>query len=185
MDGLSQIMYNKSQLLKCGGEPMGRQFSTKDKPTVLRKRFIPYEVVDISGDELVFRDDRLMVTKWKAIKPRADLYGGISFTYLNDGIKLARFYDSEGKLLYWYCDIIEIDYDEKNDTYTLSDLLVDIRIMPDGKTQVLDTDELAEALEQGLVTQEQACRALKTLDVLLKKIYSGDFPPAECLKYEY
>ncbi|NTV90712.1 MAG: DUF402 domain-containing protein [Clostridiales bacterium] len=155
------------------------------KPTVLRKRFIPFEVVDISSDELVFRDDRLMVTRWKAIKPRPDLFGGISFAFLQEGFKLGRFYDAGGKLLYWYCDIIEIEYDKSTDTYTLVDLLVDLKIMPDGKVIVMDTGELAEALEQGLVTQGQACRALRILDGLLERIYKGNFPPAECGGFEY
>ncbi len=155
------------------------------KPTVLRKRFIPFEVVDISDDELVFRDDRLMVTKWKAIKPRPDLYGGISFTFLDEGIKLGRFYDAESNFLYWYCDIIEIEYDEEKDTYTLVDLLVDIKVMPDGMVRLLDADELADALEKGLVNTAQACRALKTLDSVLRKVYTGKFPPEVCLEYEY
>ena len=42
------------------------------KPIVLRKRFIPFEVVDISHDELLFRNESLLVTKWTAIKPRRE-----------------------------------------------------------------------------------------------------------------
>ena len=42
------------------------------KPTVLRKRYIPFETVDISGDELISRSDELLVTRWKPIKIRSD-----------------------------------------------------------------------------------------------------------------
>ncbi len=155
------------------------------KPILLRKRFIPYEIADISSDELIFRDDALLVTRWKAIKPRTDFYGGISYTFLKEGIKLARFYNEEGIFLYWYCDIIDVLYKAEKDEYTFEDLLVDVKILPDRTIKVLDTDELAEALEQGLITVEQACRALRTLDKVLKLVYDNKFPPEECKKFEY
>jgi protein associated with RNAse G/E len=155
------------------------------KPAVLRRRYIPYEIVDISDDELLFRDDELLVTRWTSIKPRPDFQGGISFTFLNKGYKLGRFYDKDKNFLYWYCDILDVQYDEAADTYTLNDLLVDIRVYPDGKVEVLDADELAQALEQGLISTEQAAASLKTFDELLKLIYSGNFPPKQCNEWEY
>jgi predicted RNA-binding protein associated with RNAse of E/G family len=155
------------------------------KPTVLRKRFIPYEVVDITGDKLLFRSDELLVTKWTSIKPRPDFYGGISYTFLSKGYKLGRFFDKDKNFLYWYFDILDIHYDKVTDTYTLNDLLVDIKVHPDGKVEVLDADELAQALEDGLITQEQAIESLRILDGLLKMIYEGSFPPAQCTEWEY
>jgi hypothetical protein len=155
------------------------------KPVVLRRRYIPAEIVDISDDELLFRNESLLVTKWTAIKPRPDLHGGISFTFLDRGYKIGRFYDGYGKFLYWYCDIIEVDYDKAADTYTINDLLVDIKIMPDGEVRLLDADELAEAVETGLITTAQTSKALRTLDGLLKQIYGRNFPPVECNQYEY
>ena len=150
------------------------------KPIVLRRRYIPNEIVDISGDELLFRSDDLLITRWTAIKPRPDFYGGISFAFLERGYKLGRFYDKDGKFLYWYCDIIEVLYDASSDTYTMNDLLLDIKIFPDGRVILLDAEELAQAIEEGLVTTQQACMSLRTLDGLLKMIYSGNFPPVEC-----
>lgn len=155
------------------------------KPVILRRRYIPHEIVDISCDELMFRSESILVTKWTSIKPRPDFYGGISFTFLNRGYKLGRFYDEDGRFLYWYCDIVEVHYDYTADTYTINDLLVDIKILPGGEVRLLDADELAQAIEEGLISNEQACKALKTLDSLLKLIYSGNFPPAECDGYEY
>ena len=155
------------------------------KPTILRKRFIPYETVDISGDELLYRDNSLLITRWDSIRPRDDFNSGVSYTFLDEGYKVGRFYSAQGTFLYWYCDIIDVEYDKNNDKYLLTDLLVDIKLMPDGALRVLDTDELAQALEQGLITVEQVCSALKKLNKVLKLIYDGQFPPDICQKEEY
>lgn len=151
-----------------------------NKPTIMRRRYIPYETVDISGDELLFRSESLLITKWTCIRPRKDFYGGVSYTFIDRGYKISRFYDEKGKFLYWYCDIIEVLYNEGTDTYTLNDLLLDIKIFPDGEVRVLDADELAQAIEEGLISTQQSCKALKTLDTLLALIYGGRFPPEEC-----
>lgn len=158
----------------------GRQVLYMKKPVVLRRRYIPYEITDISHDELLFRSESLLVTKWAAIKPREDFCGGISFTFLDRGYKIGRFYNKDGRFLFWYCDIIEVEYERDTDTYTINDLLLDIKIFADGNVIILDADELAQALEEGLISNEQACKSLKTLDVLLRQIYGGNFPPQEC-----
>ncbi|MDF2523761.1 MAG: hypothetical protein K0R31_1402 [Clostridiales bacterium] len=148
-----------------------------DKTTILRRRYIPDEIVDISNDEIQYRDEKLLVTKWNAIKPRADISGGISYALLDEGIKISRFYNSRDEFIYWYCDIIDVEYYPKEDKYIFNDLLVDVKIYPDSNVEVLDVDELAEAMQKGLITREQACRSLINLDKLLKMIYKGQFPP--------
>lgn len=163
----------------------GRNPIKMKKPVLLRKRYIPEEVVDISSDVLLYRDEELLVTKWSAIKPRLDIQGGISYTFLREGFKLGKFYDLKGEFLYWYCDIIDVLYDEAKDTYTLDDLLIDIKLLPDGTIKVLDADELAEAFERKLVSSEQVCRALRKFDHVLKLIYSGKFPPEACNRFSY
>lgn len=148
-----------------------------DKTIILRRRYIPDEIVDISGDEILYRDEEMLVTKWKAIRPRADISGGTSYAFLKEGIKISRFYNLKDKFIYWYCDIIDAEYYPQEDKYIFKDLLVDVKIYPDGKVEVMDIDELAKALQSGLITQEQACRSLINLDKLLKMIYNGQFPP--------
>jgi uncharacterized protein len=155
------------------------------KPNILRTRYIPFETVDISSDEMLYRDDDILITRWKAIKPRADISGGISYTFLKEGIKISRFYDANKKFVYWYCDIIDVEYDRAVDQYTFIDLLLDVKLMPNGTMKVLDADELAIALEEGLITQEQACSSLKKMDYILQKVYNNSFPPAICLDERY
>jgi len=151
-------------------------------PIILRKRYIPSEVIDISGDELILRNEELLVTKWKPIRERADISGGISFTFLKEGYKASKFFGPSGEFKYWYCDIINVLYDEEQDKYTLVDLLLDVKIMPDGRVEVLDADELAEALKNNIISMEEACMSLGILDKILKMAYSGKFPPEICLK---
>jgi len=172
-------MYNNhKQILTILGEDM-------NKPKIFRTRYIPFETVDISSDELLYIDEDILITRWKAIKPRADISGGISYTFLKEGIKISRFYDAESRFAYWYCDIIDVKYDRELDQYTLIDLLLDVKLMPDGTMKVLDADELAIALEQELITQEQACRSLKKMDSILQSVYNGTFPPAVCMDEKY
>ncbi len=156
-----------------------------NKPKIFRTRYIPFETVDISSDELLYIDEDILITRWKAIKPRADISGGISYTFLKEGIKISRFYDAEKRFAYWYCDIIDVKYDRELNQYTLIDLLLDVKLMPDGTMKVLDADELAIALEEGLITQEQACRSLKKMDSILQSVYSGTFPPTVCMDEKY
>ncbi|MCX5779789.1 MAG: DUF402 domain-containing protein [Firmicutes bacterium] len=155
------------------------------KPAIYRKRYIPLETVDISGDELIFRDDEILITRWDPIRPRDDFARGVSFTFLKEGCKISRHYDQSGKFLYWYCDIIEVEYLASADAYTLVDLLLDVRVMADGTWMVFDAGELADALEQRLIDNRQACSALRRLDYLLDLIGRGEFPPAACRQEEY
>ena len=150
------------------------------KPTIHRKRYIPYEVIDISSDELLKRDEDIIITRWNPIKPRKDIKKGVSYTFLKEGYKISRFYDTNGDFSYWYCDIIDIKYNQDSDTYELVDLLLDVRINKDWSLRVLDANELAEALENKIISIDEVCKALKTLDKILTMVYEENFPPIVC-----
>lgn len=144
-------------------------------PILYRKRLIPEECVLLKDDRLLYRDERIIVTAWNTLKPRKDLHHGRSCYYLQEGIKVSRFYDENGSLLYWYCDIVDYDYNAKTDTYVITDLLADVIIYPDGFVKVVDIDELATAKEAGLLTDALLKKALLTLNHLLQVIYDGEF----------
>ncbi|TYQ17683.1 UNVERIFIED_CONTAM: hypothetical protein Cloal_0041 [Acetivibrio alkalicellulosi] len=150
------------------------------KPIIHRKRYIPDETIDITGDELVLRNDELLITKWKPIRERKDISRGISYTFLKEGYKISKFFGPDGNFIYWYCDIIDVKYDKSKDLYTLVDLLLDVKIMPEGNVQVLDADELSLALEKDIITKSEVCMSLKVLDKILKMNYEGQFPPEIC-----
>jgi predicted RNA-binding protein associated with RNAse of E/G family len=154
----------------------GRRKIVMKKPRIWRKRYIPDEIVDISSDEILFRNEELIITKWKTIKPRKDISWGISYAYLKEGYKISRFYDEFENFLYWYCDILEIEHRDEEDLYILKDLLVDVKIYPNGKVEILDLDELAVALETDLITKQQVSKSLMILSKLLKVVDLNQLP---------
>ena len=150
---------------------------------IYRKRFIPNEIVDISGDEVLERNENIIVTRWKPIKPRGDIGGGISYTFLKRGYKISKIFDNNGEFIYWYCDIIEHTYDKEKDEYIFIDLLADVKIFPNGKYEVLDFEELSQAFESNLITQRQMLEAIKSVNTLIEIIQNKMFPPEICEKY--
>lgn len=138
-----------------------------------RKRFIPDETVLLKDDKILSLSDSLILTSWCALKPRKDIASGISAYYRKDGFKISRVADSNGALVYWYCDIIMES--PASDGLVFTDLLVDVVVYPDGSVRVLDLKEAADAFTDGLITQELLTRALSVTDRLLAIIYSGHF----------
>ena len=142
---------------------------------IYRKRLIPNECIPLKNDVILHADDSLLITKWNTLKPRSDFHHGYSCYYLNEGYKISRFYKEDGSLLYWYCDIITHEVKNENDLI-ITDLLADVIIYPDGFVQVLDLDELCDAKEKALITEEQFFLAVKQLGSLLDIIYQEHLP---------
>ncbi len=140
-----------------------------------RKRIIPEECILLEDDEILYRDQEAIVTKWNTIRPKKTLHHGYSCYFLERGFKVSKFYDHDGNLISWYCDIIEHTYDKATETYVFTDLLIDVIVYPDGFVRVVDLDELADAVRDQLLTPEQFQYALRRTDKLLSLIYKGAF----------
>jgi len=140
-----------------------------------RKRYIPAQCIPLADDVVVERTDDHILTTWKTINPKTAFDHGSSCYLLKDGVKISKFYRPDGSLLYWYCDIVEYEFNETGDTLTVTDLLADVIIYPDGRTKIVDLDELADAFEQGLITQEQLTASLRQLNNLLSLLYRDKF----------
>lgn len=149
-----------------------------DKPTLYRKRLIPNECVRLDRDEILMRSEQILVTRWHTIRPKKELDHGVSCFLLNKGWKISRFLTKDNQLICWYCDIIDWTYDPDSDTYVFTDLLADVLLYPSGEIHVVDLDEIADALEQGLLTQTQVCLCMRRLNALLQEIYSNRLFPS-------
>ena len=90
-------------------------------------------------------------------------------------IRDSKFYRDDDSLLYWYIDIVEFTTGSDKTELIVTDLLADVIISPTGRIKVVDLDELAEALEKGLITQEQTINCMKQLNDLLTLIYRDKF----------
>lgn len=144
-------------------------------PILYRKRLIPEECILLKDDVVLYRDEDIIVTAWHSLKPRKDLHHGYSCYYLKDGFKVSKFYQEDGSLLYWYCDIVDYAYEKDSDTYVVTDLLADVLVYPDGFVKVVDIDELVTALEQNLIDESLLKKSLLRLNLLLTLIYNGSF----------
>lgn len=144
-------------------------------PTLYRKRLIPDECVRLDKDKILSVKENLIITSWETIRPKKELSHGMSAFFLDKGIKVSKFYNHENQLICWYCDIITSEYHAETNTYVIIDLLADVLVYPNGTVKVVDLDELAEATEQKLITEEQLLRSLRQLNWLLQYIYNGKF----------
>ena len=144
-------------------------------PALYRRRLIPDECIPLKDDIILECTSERIVTSWKALRPKKDLHHGYSCYFLREGIKVSKFYYEDGRLLYWYCDIVSYDYSPSDNTLIVTDLLADVIIYPDGFVKVVDLDELAEALEKNLITKEQTVFCLRSLNHLLSILYRDKF----------
>ena len=142
---------------------------------IYRKRIIPSECILLKDDIIVQANDEVIVTKWNTLKPKTAFHHGCSCYFLKKGLKISKFYKEDNSLLYWYCDIVDYEFNEPEHSLTVTDLLADVLLYPDGKMQVADLDELAEALDKALLTPGQISNCLKQLHFLLSLIYDDKF----------
>ena len=160
-----------------------------DKPQLYRKRIIPEEIILLDKDEILYSDDSHIITRWNTIRPKKILHHGCSCYFLKEGFKVSKFYREDGTLIYWYCDIISYSYDASANSYVFTDLLADVLIYPDGKVEVVDVGEIADALtdmaaryRSGEFTRENLLaakefysfdRQMRTLDELYRRVLDG------------
>ncbi len=140
---------------------------------LFRKRFLPDEVVELRDDKILFQSEKLIITDWDVLKPRKDIAHGLSAYFLDLGVKVSKVYDDSGHLVYWYCDIVDLEI--KENSYIFTDLLVDVLVYPDGHVEVLDLDEFADISEKDIIDKATCLKILRHTNALLKRIYSGQF----------
>lgn len=154
-----------------------------DHIKLYRRRFIPDELKLLADDKIVYFDDNLIITSWNTLKPRSDFASGISAYYRKEGFKISYHYGADGTFTRWYCDIVAES--ETADGLIFSDLLIDVVIFPDGTVRVVDLDEAADALEQGLITADMLAAALRSANNLLAYIYQNRFSELTACMNDY
>ena len=137
---------------------------------------MPSEVVHLKDDIITYQGENVMVTKWDVLHPKAKFSHGVSCYYMDKGWKVSKFLNKNDELVYYYCDIIDTTYNQEENFYVFTDLLADVIIYEDGFVKVVDLGEIAEALEEKIITDREAKLARSRLDALLEVIYNGGLP---------
>lgn len=154
-------------------------------PELYRKRLIPEQNIPLKDDLILFASDEIIVTKWDTLNPKTEFNHGTSCYFFKEGVKVSKFYKADNSLLYWYCDIVDYQYDEALNRLTVVDLLADVLIYPDGTVKVVDLDEMADALGQGVISAKLLQQGLYRLNGLLTKIYNGEFRELQAFLEQY
>ena len=149
---------------------------------LIRKRYYPNEEIDISCDEIVHIDERLMVTKWVPINDRTDIEKGTSYWFFDKNIKVSKIYEKDGNFKYYYIDMCRYETEYLKE-YKMIDLLADIIVYPDGHYKVLDFDELLEYMENETITPKEFLQSIKAFTKTITDINEGVFPYQELEMY--
>lgn len=144
-------------------------------PILYRRRIIPEECILLKDDVILSCDEERIITSWNALHPKKDLHHGMSCYFLKEGFKISKFCYEDGSLLYWYCDIVDYNYNSVDNSLIVTDLLADVIIYPDGFVKVVDLEELVTALESRSISLDTLKSSLLRLDRLLGLIYSNQF----------
>ena len=80
----------------------------------------------------------------------------------------------------WYIHLADIFYDPDYQAWLMKDLFLDLLVARDGRQQrLIDCDDLALALEVGLVTPAKTSEILRRAEQLMDEVGRGEFPFAE------
>ena len=64
-------------------------------------------------------------------------------------------FNAQGEVIQWYIDIVKTHGVDERGIPWWDDLYLDIVVMPNGTSEILDGDELDDALRDGLITQDE------------------------------
>ena len=119
--------------------------------------------------------------QWKLVEKD---YKWLQFAFEGKHYWLTVMFDENDKIIQYYYDISLENHVEPNGDSWFIDLILDVAVNADGRIQVLDADELDEALENGFITREQHDLAHSTADALINEI-KGNVKRLEsfCLNY--
>ena len=139
---------------------------------------------------MVAYDVRILPRYQVAGRPTVDR----SYLLLDEGVQLTKPAVFEGPVEgWWYVDLVEVE--RTGDGLVVHDLYADLLFPPAAdRYQVLDLDELSEALQAGDITPAQCATVLANTQRFINRYLRGEeegpvgpsssFPPAQVLELE-
>ncbi len=95
-----------------------------------------------------------------------DGYYWLQVAFENQNWWLTAMFNPAGECIQYYFDITKQSVADGENSY-FDDLMLDIIVQPDGRSALLDMDELAEALAKGNISEEDYALAIKTSNEML------------------
>lgn len=96
--------------------------------------------------------------------------------FFNEPFNLLEFRELDGTLLGHYSDIGEPTIQLSPTEFQMTDLYLDIWLMPNGRLLELDWDEFEEAIEKQIITPAQADLARSAMQRLVEEVARGTYP---------
>lgn len=160
-----------------------RSADRADWQRILARRFIVKRVdsPDYRGYVTLLRIDEVSEPLYVTFDAKRVCIVDRGYTWMQhfpDGARyvLLSAFDEQGELVQWYIDVIgRMGLDEQGVPWW-EDLYLDIVVSPEGKTLLLDVDELDEALRRGVVTQSEYDSAWREASTLLSALEEDLFP---------
>ncbi len=98
-----------------------------------------------------------------------DGYYWLQVAFENKNWWLTAMFNPQGECIQYYFDVTKHNTID-GDNSCFDDLMLDIIVQPDGRSALLDMDELAEALAEGNISEEDYALAIKTSQEMLDGI---------------
>lgn len=127
-------------------------------------------VITKKGKEVVLIDNNY---KWLEVYPDN-----------NKNIALSVAMDEKDQVIQWYFDIARDTLLTEKGVPYIEDLYLDVILYPSGEIELLDEDELQEALEKNDITKEEYDFAYKVSNELVKQI-EGKTSELKGFTYKY
>lgn len=89
---------------------------------------------------------------------------------------LTTAFNAQGEIVEWYVDITKRNYLDERGVLWYEDLYLDLDISPEIEVEILDVDELDEALAQKLITPIEYDMAWRQLSSVMTAIEEDQFP---------
>jgi predicted RNA-binding protein associated with RNAse of E/G family len=138
------------------------------------------ELVHWSEDVIVTAMHATSLSKPMMVNGRTKLENGspmVWFTFPDADHDIARFHTRDGEFTGIYANILTpVEFLSKYEWRT-TDLFVDVWIDVDGTVEILDEDELEEAVANGWISQEMAQHARSSAQNLVARHKHGTWPP--------
>ena len=158
-----------------------KTLTRSDWPRVVKRK---YAWMDVCDEQFCGQASLILIEE--VTMPLVKTYDGISVKIVDQGycwLQLAPegktywltvMIDAAGSIVSYYFDITDRNVLLENGDSYFMDMFLDVVLLPGGRLYLLDEDELADALEQGEISQKQFDMAYQTARMLLAQLQNRE-----------